>query len=161
VRMHLWCIRLNLTSFGPLHGPLRYAPLPGCGLPSVEKKKINLITCANCTSNPQPQPNTCTCDPNPLPLPQMPFDMNQSWCRCGMCAYVRAGECASTNKKYDPSQNRSAEECGTFLFAILKVTSPQKFYLDVCIRSLKHVAKSFSLFPKILSKNIGKPLIYM
>ena len=41
MRMHLRCIRLNLTSFGPLHGPLRLrsAPLPGCGLPSVEKKK--------------------------------------------------------------------------------------------------------------------------
>ena len=40
MRMHLRCIRLNLTSFGPLHGPLPLTlRLPGCGLPSVEKKK--------------------------------------------------------------------------------------------------------------------------
>ena len=74
VRMHLRCIRLNLTSFGPLHGPLRLrlrsAPLPGCGLPSVEKKKKNHDMTQPRAGCNLPPPNPATnraIDPNPLP----------------------------------------------------------------------------------------------
>ena len=42
MRMHLRCIRLNLTSFGPLHGPLRS---PAAGSLRSKKKKKTLVMC--------------------------------------------------------------------------------------------------------------------
>ena len=65
MRMHLRCIRLNLTSFGPLHGPLRLrlrsAPLPGCGLPSVEKKKKKNLGHVPCTRSEMREPEGWPC----------------------------------------------------------------------------------------------------
>ena len=88
--MHLRCIRLNLTSFGPLHGPLRS---PAAGSLRDEIKLIMSRLNAPCDWSTPAEPegwSRHSChdqdhDPSPNPLPtgcSCNFDINQSQNRC-------------------------------------------------------------------------------
>ena len=82
VRTHRRCVRLNLTSFGPLHGPLRYAyaPLRSPAAGSLRSKKKKNCVCGVPPATGPSQRNEGTrrvtghinraIDPNPYPFPK-------------------------------------------------------------------------------------------
>ena len=70
VRMHLRCIRLNLTSFGPLHGPLRLRSAPRLRAPfgRKKKKKNHDPATSRGTLRPHHQPSNRPQPPTPFPM---------------------------------------------------------------------------------------------
>ena len=74
MRMHLRCIRLNLTSFGPLHGPLRLRSAPRLRAPFGRKKKKKTASWSNgatvmatCEHAPERINRAMTLTPSPFP----------------------------------------------------------------------------------------------